>query len=470
MYFGRRASGREGRGHQRAASRRGLRPGAPECLESRDLLALIASSFTATEGTPFTGTVATFRAGDVAGTLADVTAAIDWGDDTASPGSIVEDVPGHFVVQGTHTYAEEDPATGPYTVAVTLQGSGSSMAKAMGTAAVADAPLSSQGAALAPIASIPFTAVVASFHDANPSPPLTDFKATVDWGDGTAASNATVTPDNPGGFRVVAGTHTYTQPGHFTTTITIADRGGQATTALGTADVSPSSAAGVLRATGTTFSVTPGVPFSGPVATFTDTNPQAAATPPTALIAWGDGHTSQGTVAGPSTGGVFTVTGTNLYLTAGTGSFPVTVTITDPGGATATATSTAVVNASPAPAVVFTGRLDPGPENGPLAASGAVSTTNRPTFSGAANPFALVQLSARHWGVDATLPLGQVIAGADGRWSLATDPLARGNYTILAVVIPPGGSPSGVLTLAGGGHLLIARGHGGHHRHPRHGG
>src|SRR5262249_43459398 len=69
-------------------------------------------------------------------------------------------------------------------------------------------------------------------------------------------------------------------------------------------------------------SATQGVPFTGPVATFTDLNPNGHATDFTATITWGDGHSSPGTVSANGGGG-FTVAGTNTFSQPGT--FPVSV-------------------------------------------------------------------------------------------------------------------------------------------------
>jgi hypothetical protein len=184
---------------------------------------------------------------------------------------------------------------------------------------------------------------------------------------------------------------------------------------------------------------------------FTDTNPNASMANLSAVIAWGDGSTSSGTVIGPDANGVFTVEGSHTYQTsAPSGSFPVVATIIDPSGQTATAGSSALLLNS---GFVFSGALAPG-GNGPNALSGHANT-NRPTFSGTATPFSTIQVFARLYGVDATEPLGVAIAGATGTWSLLTGPLARGRYAVTAVVTPPGASPSGQILLQNGGPVYI---------------
>jgi hypothetical protein len=66
-----------------------------------------------------------------------------------------------------------------------------------------------------------------------------------------------------------------------------------------------------LSATAANFSATAGAPFSGTVATFTNADPYGGAASYTALITWGDGSTSAGTVSG--TGSTLTVSGSHTY-------------------------------------------------------------------------------------------------------------------------------------------------------------
>jgi hypothetical protein len=103
---------------------------------------------------------------------------------------------------------------------------------------------------------------------------------------------------------------------------------------------------------------------------------------------------------------------------------------------------------------IFTGGLAPGPGNGPNAALGYTGS-NRPTFSGTANPFAVVELFARRSDVDAVLPLGRAVASGSGAWTMATGPLSNGSFLVTAVVTPPGGYPSPMLPLANSGRVVI---------------
>ncbi len=79
-----------------------------------------------------------------------------------------------------------------------------------------------------------------------------------------------------------------------------------------------------------TITPTVGVPFTGTVGTFIDTDPNGNAHDFTAMIDWGDGHTSPGTISAAGGGG-FNVSGSNTYATAGP--FQFTFTVQDFGGA-----------------------------------------------------------------------------------------------------------------------------------------
>jgi hypothetical protein len=101
----------------------------------------------------------------------------------------------------------------------------------------------------------------------------------------------------------------------------------------------------------TTIAAQATVPFTGVVATFSDSDPLGTAKDFTATINWGDGHLTNGTIQ--ASGGAFTVSGTNTY--ARTGKFPVSVDIADFGGGpgiagsspTLSVTNSAVVGPAP---------------------------------------------------------------------------------------------------------------------------
>jgi hypothetical protein len=88
------------------------------------------------------------------------------------------------------------------------------------------------------------------------------------------------------------------------------------------------------------FAAVAGVPFSRDVGVFTDGDPNGTARDYRALVDWGDGSRSPGTVAS-AFGGNFTVSAGHTYTRPG--SYAVTVTVTDFGGAQRTIQLTARV-------------------------------------------------------------------------------------------------------------------------------
>jgi hypothetical protein len=188
----------------------------------------LGSSFTATEGTPFTGQVATFTDTNPADTA--LSAAIIWGDGSApSPGAITGSPTTGYTVTGTHTYAH------PSSPSITVSISGTSLptSDVTTTGTVVDAPLTSDVSTTA--ITVPhsgqFNSVLGSFTDANPTGTASQFTATTDWGDGNAATTAPVVAGSAGHFNV-GGSHLYANPGSYTTSTLVKDLDGGATTTV----------------------------------------------------------------------------------------------------------------------------------------------------------------------------------------------------------------------------------------------
>ncbi len=153
--------------------------------------------------------------------------------------------------------------------------------------------------------------------------------ATIDWGDGSPSSKVPV-PAN-----AVEGSHVYLEEGTYPIAVVVDDLDG-AVTLAGTATVvdAPLSAGAI------SFSVAKKTAFPQRVTSFTDADPNAAASDFTATIAWGDGQSSAGTVS-PVPGGGFAVSGSHKY--AAKGSYAVAVHVADEGGSTADVVGTAQV-------------------------------------------------------------------------------------------------------------------------------
>jgi hypothetical protein len=319
-----------------------------------DVLVPAAASVSATEGTTFSGQVATFtNTGYAANAATDFTAMIDWGDGTTTAGTVSGSA-GTYTVSGSHLYADEGSC--PLAVTLSDDAPGTAVATAAGTAIVADADV------LAPIAAsvsategTTFSGPVATFTNAGYSGnPATDFTAMIDWGDGTATAG---TVSGSAGTLTVSGSHLYADEGSNPVTVTLNDdaKGAATATATGTASVTDADSLAPVSAS---VSATEGTTFSGAVATFTNAGYAAnPATDFTATIDWGDGTTTAGTVSGSA--GTLTVSGSHQY--ADEGSNPLTVTLSDdaPGTATAIATGTATIADADTvtPQVVTTGTV-----------------------------------------------------------------------------------------------------------------
>jgi hypothetical protein len=90
----------------------------------------------ATAGAASTPPVATFTDADPAGTASDYTATVNWGDGSASAGTIIPAPGGSFVVTGTHTYA----ASGTYATSIVVNDAGGASTTATNSANVAAPP------------------------------------------------------------------------------------------------------------------------------------------------------------------------------------------------------------------------------------------------------------------------------------------------------------------------------------------
>jgi len=69
-----------------------------------------------------------------------------------------------------------------------------------------------------------FNRTLATFTDADPNGTLSDYTATIDWGDGQT-TNGTIAPNHRGGWSV-SGSHTYASVGRLAITVTVNDTGG----------------------------------------------------------------------------------------------------------------------------------------------------------------------------------------------------------------------------------------------------
>ncbi|HYR50155.1 MAG TPA: NEW3 domain-containing protein, partial [Candidatus Eisenbacteria bacterium] len=379
----------------------------------------------ATEGIAFSGAVATFSDANPNGTAAEFTASINWGDTSSSAGTVVANALGGFTVNGAHTYAEE----GNYSVTVMITDAGGSTASASSFASVADAALTASGVNVVATEGAVFSGAVANLSDANPGGMVSDFTATIGWGDGTAPSVGTIALVSTGNFSVT-GSHTYLEEGSYPVSVSIVDFAGSTAFATSAATVAD---APILGANGTTINATQGVSFTAELAGFAEANFNATLTDWSATIHWGDGTPdSVGAMfqVGPQT---FGVSGTHTYVTAGT--FNYTVDLVDVGGTTGQVTGTAMVAPSVDLSIVKAGPAS-------VQAGGSITYTITATNNGSA---AAENVLVR----DNGLPPGTTLVSfvqtsgpANG-----TTLLAGGTMTFtLVITVPLGAADGTVLT------------------------
>ena len=182
-------------------------------------LSLAASglSIAAVEGAAFSGTVATFASPDSTPRPQLYSATVHWGDGQDSTGVVAFDsFHGVYTVEGINTYRVE----GVYAVHVTIRIAGVTVATANSIAVVTDAPLRVIAMVFSPTAGKAYEGTVATFVDANPAWSLSDFSATIDWGDGVSSVGTIAL--TAGGLSA-SGIHTFATAGTYRVVITVAD-------------------------------------------------------------------------------------------------------------------------------------------------------------------------------------------------------------------------------------------------------
>jgi cyclophilin family peptidyl-prolyl cis-trans isomerase len=382
--------------------------------------------------------IATFTDADPTAKAADFTASIDWGDGTTTTGTVTAANGGGFLVSGTHTYN----ATGSFTATITVTDNNNPAGVTPATTTITDAvtvanvdaPIHAQGTPVSAAEGVAANAVtVATFTDEDPNVTQFDFPTTtIDWGDGTAATSATITAGPNFTFNVM-GTHTYTKTGSFPVTTTIRHNvtlpnGITPSTATATSTATVTSR---LTAFGGSITVAAGTPITNAtVATLSDADFTAQASNLMATIDWGDGTTSTGTVvARTGTTGAFNITGSHTYTSTGTFNAVVTIKeLTAPSGSQPETTTATNV-------ITITNRL--AAQGGSITASAGIPLTNKTiaTFTDADTTATANNFTATiDWG-DGTTTVG-TISGSSGNFSVAGTHTysTTGTFTALATV------------------------------------
>jgi Galactose oxidase, central domain len=194
-------------------------------------------------------------------------------------------------------------------------------------------PIVVSGGNVSPIAEgYTYSQIVAGTFSGGVAP----YAASINWGDGSTSAGS-ISPNPSGGYYVSA-TKAFLEEGLYVTQITVTDATGTSATAQGSFNVSDA----YLAPSGINFTARKKITFSGPVASFTDADPNGTLTDYAATVNWGDGTTTVGTISAQASG-PFQVQGAHQYVRQGT--YSVTTQVRDSGGFSATATSTATVMA-----------------------------------------------------------------------------------------------------------------------------
>jgi hypothetical protein len=134
-----------------------------------------------------------------------------------------------FQVTGSHTYEEE----GAYTITVNIHDTTNNLdGNASSSAAVADAALKAAPVAVCSAEGVALiNQPVATFTDAGGAEPVSNYRASIDWGDDTPISAGAIVQS--GSTFQVLGSHTYASEGDYAVHVSIQDEGGSSTS-LGT--------------------------------------------------------------------------------------------------------------------------------------------------------------------------------------------------------------------------------------------
>ncbi|HVC96995.1 MAG TPA: DUF4214 domain-containing protein [Pirellulales bacterium] len=164
---------------------------------------------------------------------------------------------------------------------------------------------------------------LATFTDPNGAGALANYSASVNWGDGTSATAATISGPDTNGVFTVTGRHTYAEEGSgLNVSVSIGATGEGSAIATDVANVADAP----LTTANQTLAAQVNAVLSGTLATFTDSGGAEPLADYSATVDWGDGgSTTAGVISGPDANGVFIISGSHTYTSAGTPTITVTV-------------------------------------------------------------------------------------------------------------------------------------------------
>jgi parallel beta-helix repeat protein len=270
----------------------------------------------------------------------ELSALIDWGDDTTSPATIQDLGENLFQVLGSHQY----DTPGDFTARITITRSNERTASISSTIHVLSPelwPLEMLGQQIATFTRMPAEPQrLARFTDPKPDTTAADYSATILWENGKT-TRGLVVAEADGSFSIL-GKLVFKQPGQYQAQIHLAHSDGRETQAL--ADISVIETP--LRGKGVNVIAIEGLTMpSLRIATFVANDQDAIPSPQEfdAAIDWGDGQQSAGAIV-LQRNGKLTVVGAHTYALAG--EYRVYATIHHASGAAITTRSNArVINA-----------------------------------------------------------------------------------------------------------------------------
>jgi large repetitive protein len=300
-------------------------------------------------------------------------ATIDWGDGTtASAGSIIRNgSDGYFVVLGGHTYA----AAGSYMVTARSTSVYDEVWTVVSNAVVGANPITASGRTLVLQQGTERTVETAHFTLIDQASTAADFTASINWGDGTAASAGVI--EGARGDFAVKGTHNYAKAGQYSTTITITDTrtGGGTATAMGSATVGDTSLT-VSAPGGITKHVNEAFTFAF---SFTDSDTAATAAKYEVVVDWGDASTASTATVTAKGSGSFDASAMHTYTEVGSNTIAVTISNAGAAGGSTIITSFDVTaNVIPAASPQPSPTMPPTSASGDCSMGGADVTTSFP--------------------------------------------------------------------------------------------
>jgi hypothetical protein len=179
------------------------------------VLGASAPAISAATGKLFNGVVATITDANAAEAAADLTASINWGDGTASAGTVVRTGAGKFNIVGSHTYAK--PASFSVVTSVTDD----------------SVDLKTAANQIDATKTKAFNGAVGTVAIPAPGTPIGNYSGTIAWGDG---STSLATFSLHGDVIVFSGKHTYAKTGKYNVQLEL--KGGLTAIAKGIAKVS----------------------------------------------------------------------------------------------------------------------------------------------------------------------------------------------------------------------------------------